>query len=702
MFNNIHLGGQHRRDAVTGARGMSADTALHASQGLYQQYFYDSNYRQRTAGLTAEDMGGMFDELTRRGMMAQSGTLRERVVGGLAAMQTSGKDVTSLLRGAGVDTAGLATTTTGMRSGLRDVISSVTDEQVKKLSENSDVQFGMRSSDTGRIAQTLDKYKGALAAVKEIFGENGNPNAPMRELMNALESLTQGGLQQINSGRVEMTVRNMYNAAKLAGVDMGTVSAMMGAAGQQTDAMGLNPMFASQMTTSGLIFGATYMDQNLGSTPAWGLMNQKQMMGAHMAAYGRAANSDTANRIGAVMRLAENVGGFNGDAAALVNGIKSGSIDPGIINKGYGDFVEMIAAGSGLSTSEVERALESKQANQEFVYKNNLGGLISKYVQPEEFNNQILAPAFEEAAYDKITKIMGAGDHGDLAARMGKKMIASIRGMGTNLRRNAGGRNARMTADMSKYLSSADPNSEEGKLWAKLQGLTPQQREKELAILAETGMASAEQHWNDEGGEGNIENAFTMYSADARTGSLENEAEVKLQSALQSISAGSGAGTSPLMDAMRAIQEGGANPDQAKLTTVLMKALGGKAKKEVVTTLGTHLMALNREGQKLAELEARGEEAGRGGADAEARWSEQIDAQQKAVNDASAKIKAYMDENGLTQTLGEMTAEGQSQDMTFNNVTITAPNVEITMKGKNTGTGTSAKPDKRGGSPVAP
>lgn len=697
----LHIGGQSRRDPVTGYWGMSADTSSHISQGLHQTYFDEPNYQQKTAGLTSWQMGQMFDELNRRGMMPSIGTERERVVAGLMAAQSNGKDVTAILNNAGVDSSRFA-------GGKESLLHGLGDDAISKLAKDSDVQSGMRSADAGRIAQVLDKYKGAVSAVQEIFGDAGHPNAPMRDLLNALDALTQGAMQQVDPGRTEMTVRNMYNAAKAAGVDMNTVAGMMQAAGMQTNAMGINPIFTSQMVTGGLVFGAAYNDSGIGSVPAWGMQNQKQMMGSYMGAYGRAINSDLANRVGALMRLDERFGGFTGDAAELIEQIKKGTMPANLAGMGYSDFVSMLTKNNpGISAYEVETAFNAEQANQEYIYKNNLGGLITRFAQPEELKNQVLLPSFSEQAYGKVTKLLGAGKHGGLADRMAKEMASSFMSMSDAIFTNAKSRNIRTATDLSKYLSETaakDPNSEEAKLWSKLQTMTPEEREKELSLLAENAYTEAEQHWKELGGEGGLVSARKMYSKEASDSYGKISADVQLKSALDSIRKGTLAGGSPLMTVMQALQEAGQNPSEATLKGVIAKSLGGTGKEKLAGTLATDLWTLHKSYEELDDLQNSklSGAAARGDKDAEARYQKLYDDKKKVIEETQQKIQKYMDDNGLTQTLGEMTSNGGGGDaaINFGTVIIQAGNAEITIKDAK-GRGAPAKNETRGGSPVS-
>lgn len=699
LAHSIHLGGTGRRDAVTGFMGMSGDTSAHIAKGIWQHYYSSPDYGMKTAGLDSLQMGSMFDELTRRGMMVSPGTERQRVLGGLAAIQgLDGPDaITKALKTAGIDPN---------RFNGGQSLSTLTDTELSKLGKDSAVQSGMRSTDAGRITQTLDKYKGAVAAVQEIFGDHGKPNAPMRELLNALETLTAGGMTQLNPGRMEMAVRNMYNAAKSAGVDMATVSGMMQAAGAQTNALGLNPLFAAQITESGLMFGAAYNAAGLGSNPAWGLMNQKQMMGAHMAAVGRGADSDAANRIGTLLRLEERVGAFGGKTGSMLKSIKAGTFNPDWAMMGYSDFVDMAAKDLGMSKAEIETALTHKEQNSEFVFKNNLGGLIARYAQPEEFLRKVALPEYTEQANMLLRRTLGKGNHGKLAGSIAASALASVRAMPNVIRLDGEARNKQMRTDIIGKLqeaAKANPNGPEAKL------LASPDIDKVIGMYAENAYGAAERVGQEQFGMENSASLYTRWSGEADKEFTQTKADVELKSALDKRAAGLNVGGSPLFKFMQAIQQGGQDVNQADLATIIGKAAGGIGKSHLAPKLASDLWALSEREKKLKEMMTTGARAAAGDKTASEQLQSKVEAETKAIAEQRQKIQGFMDDNGLTQTLGSLledekqaAAGGQGGgDANFNMQTVTfnAPEAQIIIKNAKGGGGI-AKSEQRGAGAV--
>jgi hypothetical protein len=99
--------------------------------------------------------------------------------------------------------------------------------------------------DARKITDSLRKYQSVINAMREIFGDAGHPNAPVPELLNALNSWSGGALSQLQPGQVEMMVRTSYNMAKQTGLGPAGLMMIGGYAQQQAAAAGINPVFGA-------------------------------------------------------------------------------------------------------------------------------------------------------------------------------------------------------------------------------------------------------------------------------------------------------------------------------------------------------------------------------------------------------------------------------------------------------------------------
>ena len=147
--------------------------------------------------------------------------------------------------------------------------------------------------DSQRTASALKKYSGAVDAIREIFGDNGNPNAPMPALLAALDHLTQGANFQMDAKDVETTLRQMQLTAKEAGIgfeQMSGMAAQMGAAGQM---MGLSPTAIMHGQVNAMAMIKTMRDTGAFATPRFGAMGQgeAQQMAAQKIIAGDASDN---------------------------------------------------------------------------------------------------------------------------------------------------------------------------------------------------------------------------------------------------------------------------------------------------------------------------------------------------------------------------------------------------------------------------
>lgn len=128
--------------------------------------------------------------------------------------------------------------------------------------------------DSQRTASSLKKYSGAVDAVREIFGDNGNPNAPMPALLAALDHLTQGANFQMDAKGVETALRKMQMAAKEAGIGFEQMAAMSAQMGAMGDMLGLSPVAVMQGQVNAMAMMKTMREDGVFSKPRFGGFSQ--------------------------------------------------------------------------------------------------------------------------------------------------------------------------------------------------------------------------------------------------------------------------------------------------------------------------------------------------------------------------------------------------------------------------------------------
>ena len=370
IASSMHLGGQARMDPVTGFSGMSGASGEHVGKGVYQRFYGDEHDEDgnvtrtgkelglsRSNGLESRELGLLTGELSRRGLVGAELDQSKRVSNALGDM--SAKDRKKALKGVGA-------------SENADV-GDLSDEQVGKLTEDVGVQDKMRSNDSSRVIKALDKYKGAISAVKEIFGDAGNPDAPMWQLFAAMEELTQGTSQQFEGGKVESTIRNIHNASKGAKVSIDGLRTVMGVAGKFTQENGMNPYFATQMTASGLNYRQAYNEAGAGKVARWGLESADKLMHRSVITKGRFLKSKTANRLGALSRM-EDMGSADLDEKGkqVLRDMRDGVLSDEIKDMSDGQYVSWLAERTNMSVAEAHVAVGNRRSNEEYIAKDNI------------------------------------------------------------------------------------------------------------------------------------------------------------------------------------------------------------------------------------------------------------------------------------------------------------------------------------------
>jgi hypothetical protein len=157
--------------------------------------------------------------------------------------------------------------------------------------------------DASRVSKVVKEKMGAVDAIREIFGDNGNPNAPVPALLAALDHLSQGSMSQMAPGKVENIIRQMRGTAKEMGVgfeQLAGFSAQMGAGGAN---LGLQRPTTLQATAAALTAVNTMRQAGAFANPQFGAMNQEEAMQATGSAMLRGQKSENAMSVGALARI---------------------------------------------------------------------------------------------------------------------------------------------------------------------------------------------------------------------------------------------------------------------------------------------------------------------------------------------------------------------------------------------------------------
>ena len=391
---------RYRLDPATGALGFDAESTEQQATELFNQMYSDENL-SRMRGVRAGEIGGLYQELGRRGMLpgADFRTEGERVTDATTSLFSSAgperQRIETALREAG---AGPIQQTAGGAINLSP-------DQLDALKSQTDVTTQMRAFDSDKIKRSLKGYVDVVSTMKEIFGEQGRTDAPMAELVRSLEALSQGGLTQVSPGRLNQMIRTTTELAKTSGVTLDAAMMMQQQAAGQMQARGMNPIQAPQITQAGLAEGQALQQGGAFDTPTWGLNDANFHRQLSQTLNIQAADSPAANAINAVLRTQRALGGFEEgtEAKALFNAVSSGSgvyrwngQDKSIADLSLPDYTTILAGGSkNVGLEDAVRFLGQEAANDEFGFENKTFALVRRIMQPDELRRKVFAPAAE-------------------------------------------------------------------------------------------------------------------------------------------------------------------------------------------------------------------------------------------------------------------------------------------------------------------
>ncbi|NDD52309.1 hypothetical protein EBZ39_00255 [bacterium] len=185
----------------------------------------------------------------------------------------------------------------------RSAAGTVDPEEARKLLTMDGMDQIASNVDAKRAGQSVKKHTEALAAVREIFGDNGNTNAPIPALLAALEHLSQGASGRSgNTTKVASTLRQMRIMAKEIGMgfdQMAQVAAGVNAYGSQlglSDEEKLN-------ATSNAIATVRNMDRaGAFNNRGFGTMSKEEATTYAAEVSARTENSFTAKSAAAIRR----------------------------------------------------------------------------------------------------------------------------------------------------------------------------------------------------------------------------------------------------------------------------------------------------------------------------------------------------------------------------------------------------------------
>lgn len=295
MAQQMFMGGRYAIDPVTGRSGFSADTSSQVAKHSFELMFGPGADITQMRGLGAGRLGQMFDEMQRRGL-GVGRMSRDQYRNELAKESASAGDTS-------------------------------VDDAIKELDKlaGPELDSRIRNFEASRISRRLKEMVGVVSAMRDIFGEAGHPDAPMSQLIEGINVLSQGGMNQVSPARLEAMVRETANIARRTGIGLDNMMQLTAGGSALAQQMGINPLFAVQATNQAAAFGRAFGNITGGAT-APGRQGQEFVTLAGQRLALQASNSMVANQLSVVRRLEQEAGGFAAgtEAEAMSQAIAAG------------------------------------------------------------------------------------------------------------------------------------------------------------------------------------------------------------------------------------------------------------------------------------------------------------------------------------------------------------------------------------------
>lgn len=477
MTDQMFHGARFRLDPVTGKSGMSGGSINRMTNQVWEQLFNEQGYR--SMGLSAGEAGMLFSEMTQGGMMPGGMSQQQR----LDTMLNAGL--------ADSDTGRAIRDSTGLSMGQLQRArrrGSMDPEMMETMKSDPNVQAALSAFDTRRVTNTLEDYSGAVNAMREIFGDAGRTNAPMPELLNALQELTGGALTQINPADVENMARTTRRLANNTGLGLGAISMMTEHGVQMAQAMGLPPIFAADALQGGLAFRGAGQQEGI-AAPTWGQSGLPELSMRDQQLRLAAAQSRSANQANLAFRLEETAGGFraNSMAAEYLQAIRGGQTEFAHGGQSYSInlrenlFRQMIMrdSNSPITEADINQMLMQQPTNLEYGQREGTMHVFRRAQPAEAFGM-----AADRAAFNASTAIGGRVPGLGGADRLG----AAITDAAFGIRRDAQGDVLGLSGSGLSGLGNAERSDREIRNQAMVQSMRSQ-----LNTMAAGGDAEAQQ-----------------------------------------------------------------------------------------------------------------------------------------------------------------------------------------------------------------
>lgn len=201
-------------NSITGNYGMRISEGARSAKEMWQSLYTSEDSGRRM--LKSDEMGAMYDWMFKTGRIQAAEGSPDRfermaakdyktTLSRIDENDFSGKD-RELIK----QKKSLAKDFNSFGESLDDLVDGLSSLGSRKMLSSLDI--------TAKSKAVKDMEK-TLGAVKEFFGDSGQPDAPMSSLISAMESLT-GGSSTISQNQMAKRLRDLATNAKMAGMDV--------------------------------------------------------------------------------------------------------------------------------------------------------------------------------------------------------------------------------------------------------------------------------------------------------------------------------------------------------------------------------------------------------------------------------------------------------------------------------------------------
>ncbi len=626
MAHRMMQGGRYRVDAVTGRLGMSA-ASVNASREAIDRYVFDGGRMHEFGGMSAGQMGSMYDEMSRRGLMkgTTSGEIRQQT-----------RSIAATLEGAAPEVLSGAMNRVGIQGGKRAADLSIDD--LEKLKLDPQIADRLRSFDAGKTVDSMKQYAKAVGAMKDVLGANGNPNAPMAQIMASLEAISGGNLAKMDPNKLARMVRDTGNLASMNGMDIDTAMRQMHVGMQTAQSFGVENVFGIYGTQRGMASrtGFAGVRNGIGELSGDELTDLKGRRTTATAA------SKGGNRLGALSRIAQTAGGFE----------KGSTLDAmmAAIDSGRDEFVDPVTGKQKsvhMSDPEFAKAIAGAKGRDGKSLGLDIAGAREMLSQTDE--NRKYLDKNSMAVAERLGVKRDVGRYA--TSQMSRSLESALRGTGMSkeeARRVAQTSSADLFEQMSGLQATLSPEERRKELSKMLgenlrkSGGAAAADTMNLDVLADRVYGSASKYLKDTG-KGSLTTNLMLGNRGVNEQTDRNEIQARMTGSIQEA-------LSPLRsdsvvrNIAGALQ--GVDPkDPDAFARVMSQAMGGLDKNAVSATMAE---PLKRAGDAYKALESQRKELDAEKDPVKRKEMEKIlQSKQAALSSEMGNVRAVMDSNNI-------------------------------------------------------